>query len=52
MGVLTQFASFTIQAFILGLGAIVAYRLVTGQINTSGLLQDKLSGDLSPRMGP
>ena len=33
-----------IWGFLIGLGAIIFYRMVTGAINTKGLLQDKGAG--------
>jgi hypothetical protein len=45
---LTNFVEFELYAVLGALAALIAYRLVTGQINTNGLLNDKATGKIDP----
>jgi hypothetical protein len=49
MGTLSTILRYEMSFLLMGLGVIIAYRLLTGQINTRGLLRDKVGGRrLSP----
>ncbi|MDQ6860892.1 MAG: hypothetical protein M3032_07035 [Verrucomicrobiota bacterium] len=45
---LTTYATVVTVAFLGALFFLIAYRLLTGQINTRGLLADKVGGGISP----
>ncbi len=48
METLVKFAQLEIWFLLGGLALIVGYQMLTGKINTTGLLQDKEHKDLSP----
>ena len=48
METLVKFAQFEIWFLLGGLALVVAYKMLTGKINTTGLLKDKETGAISP----
>jgi len=45
---LPDVARFEMWFFLVGLLLVVGFRLLTGKINTRGLIRDKITGQLSP----
>jgi len=48
MEALTATIRFVIWLLLGGLALVVAYKMLSGRINMKGLLEDKMSGELSP----